>query len=202
MLPPFSLQAQSRSQAFKEEAFKLKVGEVSGPVQSGESYHLIKVEEKISPKAVKFEDPEIRAVVREWVSNTLMFTAMQQLRGSFAEAARDHIEIRDPVLREQYQQKIDVHNTKIKDHDSAIKQIEIDNEKATTRNVGPLAATQPATQGAIQGATQPATHADTASTLPATVVSPTTRTTTSAPAASMPATAPQVGRPPATTPGP
>ncbi len=169
LLPPFSLQAQSRSKAFKDEAFRLKVGEVSGAIQSGDAYHVIKMEEKISPTAVKFEDPEIKGVVREWVANTIMFTAMQQLRSSFADSARDHIDIRDPVLKEQYQQKIDQHETKIKDHDAALKQIEIDNKNATTR-----AASQPSTLPAL----------------------PTTRTTTSAPA-----TAPQVGRPPATLPG-
>src|SRR5262245_6182496 len=55
-LPPFSRQSSSYPQAFKEAAFALKEGEVSDAVQAEGSLHLIKLERRIAPKAVKFED--------------------------------------------------------------------------------------------------------------------------------------------------
>ena len=39
---------------FKEVAFALKNGEVSDPVEAENAFHLIKVENRIPPKAVQF----------------------------------------------------------------------------------------------------------------------------------------------------
>ena len=55
-LPPFSRQMQGLPDSFKEAAFALETGEVSDAVLSDGSYHLIKLEERIPPKAVEFED--------------------------------------------------------------------------------------------------------------------------------------------------
>ena len=50
------MNATNVPQVFKDTAFALKNGEVSDPVQADNAYHIIKVENRIAPKVVKFED--------------------------------------------------------------------------------------------------------------------------------------------------
>ena len=67
------------------EPFALKVGQVSEIVQAEGSYHLILLEERIPPKAIKFED------VKESLKADLMDKAVQatvkQLRQQLADQA-------------------------------------------------------------------------------------------------------------------
>jgi hypothetical protein len=102
LLHPFSREARHRSQAFKEATFALKPGEIAGPVQSGEFYHLIQLVEKIPPKAVKYEDPEIQAVVRDWATRGITGNAMNAELRRIVGAARDHVKIFHPALRDKF----------------------------------------------------------------------------------------------------
>src|SRR5690606_3263808 len=77
-LPPFSRQMQGLPESFKEAAFALAEGEVSDAVQSDGSYHLIKLEERIPPKAVEFEDH--REAVRDQLAESMITQGMKQVR--------------------------------------------------------------------------------------------------------------------------
>lgn len=99
-LPPFSRQMQGLPDSFKETAFTLKEGEVSDAVQSDGAYHLIKLEKRVPPKAVEFEDHQ--ETVREQLYDNMMMQAMKQLRQQIAAEAIARLNIQHPLLREQY----------------------------------------------------------------------------------------------------
>jgi hypothetical protein len=102
-LPPFSRTADY-PQAFKDAAFNLQEGQVSNPVNVEGSYQIIKLEKRIPPKAVKFED--VKESLREDLLDRLLTSAMQQLRVQIADNARNSLRVIDPVLKDQYEAKL------------------------------------------------------------------------------------------------
>ena len=73
-LPRFSLANTGIPDTFKQVSFMLKEGEVSNIVQSEGAYHLIKLEQKFPPRAVKYEtvrDGLKEIAYGEWEGSTL-----------------------------------------------------------------------------------------------------------------------------------
>ena len=104
---PFSRAETSVPQGFKEAAFALKEpGEVSDQVQSGNSYHIIKLIAKIPPNlAVKYETH--KDYVRDELFKGLLLIRIRDLRESLVIEARSALKINDPVLRKQYIERIE-----------------------------------------------------------------------------------------------
>ncbi|MGC4032505.1 MAG: peptidylprolyl isomerase [Tepidisphaeraceae bacterium] len=80
-LPPFTINNTRFPENFRRVAFDLKPGQVSDPVQAAGGYHLIKLEKRIAPKAVKFED--VKQSVRE---DYIAGTVQQAVAGVRAQA--------------------------------------------------------------------------------------------------------------------
>lgn len=177
-LPPFSRQSGAYPQAFKDAAFALKEGEVSDAVQADGAFHLIKLEKRISPKAVKFED--VKESLREDLLERLVQAAIKQLRTQIGEDAIKGLVIDNPVLKEQYDARIHERDQQITDRNQIREQFEKERQRILQR-----AATQ-------QAATRPATIA--------TPPAPTSTSTNPAASTSAPP-APGVARPPATQSG-
>jgi parvulin-like peptidyl-prolyl isomerase len=172
-LPPFSRQAAGYPQAFKDAAFALKEGEVSDAVQAEGAYHLIELEHRIAPKAVKFED--VKDSLREDLLDRLVQATIKQLRAQIAQDALKELIIDDPVLKAQYDSKLHQRDDQIKDRNQIREQFEKERQQILQR-----AATQ-------QSATQPTTA-------PSKTTIPTSSAATQPPA-------PEVARPPATSRG-
>lgn len=106
-LPPFSRAAPETevSKSFKDTAFALKEGEVSDPVQAEGYYHLIKLEKKVPPKAVRFEDVKdsISADLRRKATDA----AVRQFRAALGDQARQTLKIVDPTLAEQWKARVE-----------------------------------------------------------------------------------------------
>jgi parvulin-like peptidyl-prolyl isomerase len=115
-LPPFSRTADY-PQVFKDMAFNLKEGEVSTPINVEGSYQIIKLEKRIPPKAVKFED--VKESLREDLLDRLVTAAMQQLRAQIADEARNSLRVVDPVLKDQYEAKLTQRDQQIHDVNQA-----------------------------------------------------------------------------------
>lgn len=64
-LPPFSRDTPDFPAVFKDVAFAQQIGQVSDATLIGDSYHFIKLERRIAPKLIKFED--VRESVREFL---------------------------------------------------------------------------------------------------------------------------------------
>jgi parvulin-like peptidyl-prolyl isomerase len=112
-LPPFSRQTDTWGgtnkgkvpQSFKDWAFNAKVGDISDTIQADNSYHILKLERKTEPKVVKFEDE------KEHLKNDLKEQAILEgvtvLRAQLLQMARQTMKIEDPILRKQYEEKLD-----------------------------------------------------------------------------------------------
>ena len=136
-LPPFSLQFQNLPQAFKDAAFALKVGQVSEIVQAEGAYHLILLEGRIPPKAVKFED--VKESLRADLMDKATQATVKQLRQQLADQAIAGLSITDPVMKAQWADKLAKRDAAIKSREGMRDQMRIEREKATTQS-----ATQPA----------------------------------------------------------
>ncbi|MCC6239936.1 MAG: peptidylprolyl isomerase [Phycisphaerales bacterium] len=99
-MTPFSLQMGGLPDSFKQAAFALKVGEVSDAVLADDAYHLIKLEERIAPKAVKYED--LRESVRQHVYDSFMMSSMRHMRNSIRQDILQRIKIDNPTLARQF----------------------------------------------------------------------------------------------------
>ena len=165
--PAFSAKSTTVSDIIKQQAFLLKVGEVSDTLNTEGVFHIIKVEERIAPKVAKLDAP-----TRTYLQNTLMEgfvqDTMKRLRNQLAqEALQPNImQIRDPELKKQFEQKVAEHQAAAKEEESARRL------QATKRLLpATIPATIPATLPAqtAPGERPPATKSA-AATLPATDV--------------------------------
>lgn len=137
-LPPFSRQTANYPQAFKDAAFALKEGEVSDAVSAEGSYHLIKLEKRIPPKSVKFDD--VKESLRQDLQEKVIQINIRTLRGQIAAEAIEALKIEDPVLKKQYDEKRTAANQQIQDRTEIRKQLDKERQDALDR-----AATQPTT---------------------------------------------------------
>jgi hypothetical protein len=159
-LPPFTRQTVNWAgdwgkvpEGFKQWAFGgAKVGDVSDPVQADGAYHILKLERKVQPKVIKFED--VKEGLRSDLHEKLIDQGVNELRNQLGVMAKRSMSIDDPTLRKQYEVKVSEQAKAIKDEDRIRNEL-----KGRVR-----AATQ---EAAIQPATQPATTRPASTTQPA-----------------------------------
>lgn len=147
-LPAFSLTDTRLPDNFKQAAFDLKVGEISNIVNAGDAYHLIKLEQKFAPKAVKFED--VKDILRERLYENAVQALVEQHRAALAEQARKNLVIDEPVLKDQFTRRMDERERQIKDQEK------IREEMRKQREAEQRKATQPGSQIPEAGTTDAA----------------------------------------------
>jgi parvulin-like peptidyl-prolyl isomerase len=131
-LPPFSINTQGLPQAFKDAAFALKKeGEVSDVVQADGGFHLIQLEKRIPPKAVKFED--VKESLRKDLYARAIDATVKSLRQQLGNQAVQNLVINDPVLKQQWQEKLDKRDATIKDREQIRKQLQLERERGATQ---------------------------------------------------------------------
>lgn len=140
-VPPFALANPGLPPTFKDAAFALKPGEVSGVINIDSTYQIIKLIERIAPKAMEFEK------VRDGLSRGLIERAtvlrINQIRTDYATAVADQLktQIEDPVLRKQFNDKIEA--AKRVDPDQVLTDAQAAARAATQRAATQRAATLP-----------------------------------------------------------
>lgn len=112
-IPPFTMNATNVPQVFKDASFALKNGEVSDVVHADNAYHLIKVENRIAPKVVKFED--VKESLRADLQDQVLQAAVKQLRDKVVAQMVANLQVENPVLKKQYDEKRD-EASKLRDH--------------------------------------------------------------------------------------
>lgn len=97
-MEPFTFQDERVPPAMRELAFSLRVGAVSAPLMVGGGHHVLKLERRIAPENVKFEDvrSDVERAMRERFVTRAMGERMEQL---FKQAK---IRVLDPNLRRKY----------------------------------------------------------------------------------------------------
>ena len=98
LLEPFAFDDERLPPAMREAAFALSAGETSAPVLAGRNYHILKLERRIPPQNVRFEDvrEQVETNMRARVEREEMSRLMERL---FREAK---IRVLDPPLRTRY----------------------------------------------------------------------------------------------------
>jgi hypothetical protein len=184
LLPPFTRQDARITPEFKQVAFDLKPGEVSDPITAGKYVALMQKIRNIPPTIVKFED--YKDSLRQGLYDDLMQQAIGQLREELGLVLVKELDVRDPVLKQQWADKLTRKPADVRDATEVQKRWQKIKEAATR------AATQPTTQEG-EATTNPTTApADTlgAPVTPSTPIAPTTTAPTAAADAATPATAP------------
>ncbi len=119
----FTLSNPGYPDQFKRLAFDLKPGEVSEVVAAGGTFHILQlIGDKIPPKAVKFES--VRESLHARLYDAVLQAAVKQLRDVLAAQARTNLKIQEPVLRDQFQRKLDERDTMIKDQEKMRQEME------------------------------------------------------------------------------
>jgi hypothetical protein len=117
---------------FKKAAFALKEGQVSEVVEAEGAFHLLLLEKRNAPKVVKFED--VKESLRADLYDKLVQAMVKQLRGQLADQTiNGGLVINDPILKKQWQARLDARQAKIKDRDEMRKQWEAERERAATQ---------------------------------------------------------------------
>ncbi len=130
LLPPFTINDRRYPEVFRQVAFNLKEGEVSDPVQAGGSWHLIKLEKRIAPKAVKYED--VKDSLREDIQNRLVIEAMKAIRDKIGVQALANLQVRDPILKEEFNTRLKAREL-IKDKEKIKQEMEKQRLAPTTK---------------------------------------------------------------------
>lgn len=99
-MQPFSIQAQGYPDEFRQLAFSLQPGQVSDPLNLKGSWYLIKLEQKLAPKAVKFA--AVKESLRASMFERLTEEVMKQLRDNLAQQVFQRLAIEDPTLARQF----------------------------------------------------------------------------------------------------
>lgn len=122
-LPPFSRETPGLPAGFKEVAFALsEPGEVSEPVHADDTYHLLKLVERIAPKAVKFED--VKDSVRQHLFASMVQEQMKSARAELARQALDTLEIKEPALAAQFKARLTLRENELRDRDQINRELE------------------------------------------------------------------------------
>ncbi len=95
LMPTFTRQSAEVPQAIRDAAFALEVSQVSGIVQTGNSFHVLKLMKRIPPGAENYEQVKerLREDLREDLINRMQLQLLTQLRG------KADVEYINPSLR-------------------------------------------------------------------------------------------------------
>jgi parvulin-like peptidyl-prolyl isomerase len=119
-IPAFTMNEPRVPAKFKEVAFELKNGEVSDPVEADNAWHLIKVENRIPPKVVKFED--VKETIRAQLYDKILQAAVAQLRDKVSKQLFNNLRIENPALKAQFDKRVEEGRVKQKEQiDAAMK---------------------------------------------------------------------------------
>lgn len=138
---PFSMQSDL-PEPFKAAAFELEIGKVSDPVEAGGFFHLLKLEERIAPKAVVFEN--VRDELKQQVAEEQVLVVTTQLRRVVSQMlASGNLEVLDPVLAEQLRQRLTALRPQPMEAEALKRQMESQRPQPPDATTAPASATRP-----------------------------------------------------------
>ncbi|MDB5326265.1 MAG: foldase [Phycisphaerales bacterium] len=154
-LPPFTPNTTRLPDNFKKAAFALKPGEVSDPVAAAGGYYLIKLEQRIPPKAIKFQD--VKGSLREDYSAKLVLEAVKGVRSKLAQQALQQLAVTEPTLKAEFDRRLAARDQLIRDREKMRDQMEKDRQKAAVPATAPAGPAAPAVMPATNAPTSAAT---------------------------------------------
>lgn len=144
-LPPFSRPTVEWPGAggkvpngFKDWAFDAarKPGDISETIAADGAFHILRLDRKVEPKAVKFED--VKDSLKAEMQERLTEQGVAQLRIDLGKMARQVMVIQDPVLKKQFDDKI-AEQIKAAEAEKRAREDILKNAKPTTNPLAPKA---------------------------------------------------------------
>ena len=142
--PAFSANNSTISPLIKEQAFSLKPGEVSDALNTGNAFHIIKVEKRIAPFAAKL-DAHTHQYLQQTLTENLVQEYVKALRNQLGQQATraEILQITDPELKRQFDQKVAEHNAQMKEEDDSRRAQLMQRAAAATQPTRPAAVERP-----------------------------------------------------------
>ena len=159
LMPPFSRYA-GYPQVFKDVAFSLKPGEVSDSVEAGGIYHLIKLEKRFEPKAVKYDD--VKQSLRDELADAMTQQQIKNSRQQLVDRIAAGMVVDDPQLARLYAVKKSQSDTAVHGKKEALDAIKKDERRAAEET----AKTPLMPEGLRPPATMPGERSPGATTMP------------------------------------
>jgi parvulin-like peptidyl-prolyl isomerase len=155
-LPPLTRNNEAYPQQFRDVAFGLTEGQVSDVVVAANGYHLIKLEKRIAPKVVKFED--VKESVRDELYGRQLDATIRELSNVLKRTSAVALKINEPELKRQFDQQVNKREEEVKDRDEVRRDLERRRPRTgpETRETAPSAA-EPTTVPTDGASTRPAT---------------------------------------------
>lgn len=140
-LPEFSRAMQGIPEPLKNAAFALKEGDVSDPIMANDTYHLIKLEKRIPPTAVKFED--VKQSVYEEIHEQAMRATIREFRNQIGRTALEQMKIEVPALQRQFDQRREQASQQgsLRNEEDIRKQLDEELKRSTGSDTQPAPAT-------------------------------------------------------------
>jgi len=152
-LPRFSRES-GFTKDFKDVAFGLQPGQVSDPVEADKKFYLIKMINRFAPRAVKFE--AVHDAVRVQLFNAAVKSYVKQLREDLAHRVLQEVKIDDPVLSEQFNQRIEDREARAKDRQNFRQDLDRQRNAATAPTTLPAAPAEAPAPAGVPAAPAPA----------------------------------------------
>jgi parvulin-like peptidyl-prolyl isomerase len=136
LLPPFSRYAEY-PEVFKDVAFSLKPGEVSDTVEANGVFSIIKLEKKMEPKAIKYDD--VKESLKQDLSDRLTQSQIKNFRSQLVDRIAAGMTVSDPILAKQYELKKSQSDSTVHGKKEALDAIKRDERRAADLSEqGPL----------------------------------------------------------------
>lgn len=149
LLPPFARTSPGYNPVFTAAAFAMQPGQVSSDlIQDKGFYHILKVERRIAPIAVKFED--VKESVREELVRRRAATLMSAKRQELGQLALRELRILEPAMKAEFDARVAAANPKPVEKEKLIKELEANQKEreraATTQTSAPAPTSSPSSQ--------------------------------------------------------
>jgi len=119
---PFSRVTAEIPEVIRQVVFSLKPGQVSDPVQINQFILVMKLMDLIAPQHAKYED--YKDAVRQTLHDAKLKEAMNKLNVQLARSALDIMQINDPMLKKQWEQRREASNVQAKSAADIRKQLD------------------------------------------------------------------------------
>ena len=139
----------------RDVAFSLQVGQVSDLINADNVFHLIKLEERIPPRAIKYESERdiLFADVREDNVRNVVNVMWQAIAAKVARS----LHVNDPTMSAQWEQRLAAMQAEVKGREQAEEEMAKERDRRRMMMDSFLASTRPATApAASRPASQPA----------------------------------------------
>src|SRR5690606_13358274 len=108
-LPPISREDERLPQNFRDAVLALqKPGDLSDMIATGQTWHVVQFMKRVGPKDMPFE--KVKPALAEQLLDQSITRVMGSIRENIAKYARQSLEVKEPTLSAQFNERLDQFN--------------------------------------------------------------------------------------------